>query len=40
MDQRIKTCRFEMACDVTNSLTGILGARLRCSGRKNGIRRR
>lgn len=26
LDQRIKTCRFEVACDVTNPLTGKLGA--------------
>lgn len=26
LDQRIKSCRFEVACDVTNPLTGKLGA--------------
>ncbi|QZN94928.1 glycerate kinase [Symbiopectobacterium purcellii] len=26
LDHRIKTCRFEVACDVTNPLTGKLGA--------------
>lgn len=26
LDQRIKSCRFEVACDVTNLLTGKLGA--------------
>lgn len=39
LDQRIKRCRFEVACDVTNPLTGKLGASA-VFGPQKGRRRR